>query len=233
MKMKTIVYCDDQARFREQFLERHRDHYDIILVNDTRDLLVTLDKLKILPDLVLLDLFHPREDDPEFEERVARAEASLADLDRQIEETGRIVHEAWEPSGLDILKLIRQKYSVRKLPVVIYTQKGLVLLGDNELREAEENGADWLLKKKLSARTEQVAIDRIIMRTPDRVAANTERNYRWLLAFSWLVIGLLISWLIFEPTQFNDITIGLIVAVVTGLVTYLLSPLLTKLGGKD
>jgi len=107
------------------------------------------------------------------------------------------------------------------------------LLGDNELREAEENGADWLLKKKLSARTEQVAIDRIIMRTPDRVAANTERNYRWLLAFSWLVIGLLISWLIFEPTQFNDIAIGLIVAVVTGLVTYLLSPLLTKLGGKD
>jgi CheY-like chemotaxis protein len=229
MDRKVIVYCDDQQRFRDQFEQRHGSRFDIILLIDPANLLKTVERLKKLPDLVLLDLYHPRDDSSNLEEKVALAEKSLAKLDVQIAETNKAVLDAWEPEGLEVLKLIREKYSKNELPVVIYSQKGLMLLSDEELLEAELNGADWLIKKKLSARTEQVALDRIIMRTPSKISNKVTRTYRWLLAFSWAMIGLLSARLLFGSNQFTAIVIAVVIAIVTALISYLLSPVLTKL----
>jgi CheY-like chemotaxis protein len=233
MEKKVIVYCDDQKRFIDEFIQRHGSYFDILPVADTRDLLKSIEQLKKPPSLVLLDLYHPREDDANYAEKATLAEESLAKLDAQIEETNKAVLNAWEPTGLEILKLIRQKYPQEKLPIAIYTQKGLMLLGDNEMREAELNGADWLIKKKLSARTEEIAINRIIMRTPERITNKSVKNYRWGLAFSWLLIGLLASRLIFNTNQFTDISVAAVIGILTALITYLISPILAKLGEKD
>jgi len=233
MEKNVIVYCDDQKRFRDEFIQRHGAYFDILPVEDTRELLKSIDQLKKPPDLILLDLYYPRGDDAESAAKIILAEESLAKLDVQIEETNKAVLNAWEPAGLEILKLIRQKYPPEKLPVAIYTQKGLMLIGDNEMREAELNGADWLVKKKLSARTEQIAINRIIMRTPEHLSNRSVKNYRWTLAFSWLVIGLLVAHLFLNSNQFSDILIAALVGVITALVSYLCSPFLSKIGDKD
>jgi CheY-like chemotaxis protein len=233
MNKKTIVYCDDQQRFRDLFLQRHGSRYDIVTLSDPADLLKTVEQLKKLPDLILMDLYHPRDDDPNHEKKKALAEISLAKLDAQLEETNKAVLSAWEPEGLEVLKLIRGKYSKSELPVVIYSQKGLMLLSDQELLDAEINGADWLIKKKLSARTEQVALDRIMRRTPAKISDRIARTYRWLLAFSWAVIGLLIARFFFSSSQFADVMVAVVVGIVTALISYILSPILAKWSDKN
>jgi hypothetical protein len=55
-----ILYCDDQERFREEFLARHRDRFEI----ETTDKIVSVlpdllsRRQEELPDLLLLDLYH-------------------------------------------------------------------------------------------------------------------------------------------------------------------------------
>jgi hypothetical protein len=225
---KQIVYCDDQQRFLDEFTDRHREYYDIITLVDTRDLLKTIEQLKKLPDLVLIDLYHPRVNDKDYELKRILAEESLAKLDQQINETNKAVLEAWEPGGLEVLKVIRQKYPPGKLRIAIYTQKGLVLLSDTELRDAKEMEVDWLIKKKLSVRTEKIWIDKMMMTSMRKPSGNSLKLYRWGLACSWLITGLLLSRLFFSSAKFTDIAASVIVGIVTALVSYLVSPLIEK-----
>lgn len=162
MKKTTVVYCDDQKRFIDEFTARHGQRYDIIPVDDSCQLLGTLSDMKRLPDIVLLDLYHPREDVSDYEERRLAAEVELEKLDQQVDKTREAVLNAWEPRGLDILKQLRGKYASDELPIVMYTQRGLVLLSDDQFRLVEENSGHWLLKKALSAHTEEIRIERII-----------------------------------------------------------------------
>jgi CheY-like chemotaxis protein len=186
---KRIIYCEDQQRFREEFTNRHKAFYDIVTVDDTRDLLKTIEQFKKLPDLVLIDIYHPRENDTDYEQKRLLAEESLSKLDKQIDETNKFVLDAWEPGGLEVLRLIRQKYPTDKLRISFYTQKGLVLLSDTELREAKQLGVDWLIKKKLSPRTEKVWMDQMMMTTVSQNSSSSIKLYKWGLAGSWLITG--------------------------------------------
>lgn len=229
MRKKLVVYCDDQKRFLDEFIKRHEKFYEIHPLGDTRELLPTIEGLKELPDLVLLDLYHPKGQDDSFEEKKAEAENSLAKLDAQIAQTNKAVLEAWEPRGIEVLKQLREKYSENRLPVVIYTQKGLLLLEDNQLREIEQNGGSWLLKSKMTAETEEIWIDRIIKRAlPYKQLAYTQKGYRYILVGSWLLIGLLGSRLFFSSTHFADIAKTAVITLITALLSYLLSPLVGK-----
>lgn len=162
MKKKTVVICDDQRRFIDSFQAEHGAYYNIIPVFDTRNLFSVLDDLVELPDILLLDLYHPRDNQPDFERRRIQAEDSLTALDAQIERTKNAVNLAWEPFGIEMLKILRQRYDPNELPIAIFTQKGLLLLEDQQLQDVEISQAHWLLKNKLSTRTEEVSIDRII-----------------------------------------------------------------------
>jgi len=226
MEKRLVVVCDDQERFLDQFYERHCQHYEIIRVNDTRKLPGVIERLKHLPDLVLLDLYHPRDDDTDYENRRLAAETSLTKLDKQIEKTNQAVLTAWEPRGLEVLELLRQEYSPQQLPIAIHTQKGLLLLDDSQLREVEQHGAHWLLKNKLSARTEEIRIDRIIisdLERPQRAARKAVRIHRWGLIVSWLIIGVLVSRMIFSTNQFRDIVANITGALLGAIVAFLVT----------
>jgi hypothetical protein len=162
MKKSLVVICDDQARFIEEFKQRHGGYYEIVAVDDTRKLPEELEKMKYLPDILLLDLYHPRDNNSDFEQRRLAAEDRLTALDEEIEKTKEAVNRTWEPFGIEMLKVLREKYLPEQLPIAIYTQKGILLLEDKELQEVETLNAHWLLKKRLTARTEEVRIDRII-----------------------------------------------------------------------
>lgn len=234
MKKKRILYCDDQERFTDLFHTNHDEYYDITTVNTSRglvDILKDLEKLQEFPDLVLLDLYYPRAPDQDYETRKQAAEDSLSELDAQIIETNKAVLNAWKPHGIDILKQLRGEYPSHKLPIAIYTQKGLLLLDDSQIREVEESQAHWLLKKRLSPETEEITIERIIR--ADREQAKTiklVRRYRIGLIVAWFIVGLLLagSLLINIDILIPDIWIQIISGSVVSVISYIVSRMLDK-----
>ncbi len=230
MSKFVVMLCDDQARFRDEFIRRHQAHYDIIVVEDSANVIDKINQLKNLPDILLLDLYHPKDDNDDFEQRRMRAEDELTKLDQQIEITNQAVLDTWEPHGIDVLRALRQQYPMHKLPVAIYTQKGMILLNDDQLRAVEQFDGHWLLKKKLSARTEKTRIDRLITYDKGLIKETkpTTKLYRIALTVSWLLISLLVSKIIFDATGFQNVLLAIIGAFMTALITFLLAPFLEQ-----
>ena len=230
MSKHLVMLCDDQPRFIEDFVQKHQEHYEIMTVDNSALLLDRINVLKIPPDIVLLDLYHPKDNNPDFEQRRVKAEEELSKLDQQIEITNQAVLATWEPHGIDVLREIRQLYSAKKLPVAIYTQKGMILLNDDQLRAVEQFEGHWLLKKKLSARTEKTRIDRLILndKGKDDRSNKSINLYRIALTVSWLIISLLGAKILFDTTGFQSVLVTVLGAVLTAIITFLLAPLLER-----
>ncbi|MCB9946790.1 MAG: hypothetical protein H6842_03055 [Rhodospirillaceae bacterium] len=158
--MKTrIVYCEDQEQFRKDFKEKHGNQFDIHFISDAKEVMEYLESSKELPDILLLDLYHPQPVD-DYEEKRRIANEKLHDLSESVKDVKRAVDQAWVPDGVSVLKQIRTKYSSKKLPIMIYSQRGLLLLEDQLLQEVERNQADWLIKdrERISPATEELMI---------------------------------------------------------------------------
>ena len=162
MSKKKVLVCDDQQRFLDSFCERHSGYYEITTLLDSRNLMGAIENQNALPDIILLDLYFPRSEGEASLRKIKIAEEALVKLDTQVEETRKAVLDAWEPRGIELLEMIRDKYPASVLPVVIFTQKGLFLLDDSQLRKVEEQNGHWLLKGQLSALTEETRINRIM-----------------------------------------------------------------------
>ena len=199
MSNKRVLICDDQQRFLDSFCERHKGYYDIVPVLDSRKLMRAIDGPDGPPDIVLLDLYFPYDYSTESNIKIQPAEKALKKLDDQISATKKAVLEAWEPRGLELLKMIRDKYPASVLPVVIFTQKGLLFLDDDQIRKVEENNGHWLLKGQLSALTEEVRINRIMSydvptALPDKIFIGHGRNPLWRELKDYLHDRLALEW---------------------------------------
>ena len=212
MHKKDLLICDDQERFITKFKNNHSNFYDIEEELDIRKL---MDKIKQhKPDLVLLDLYHPKDDNDDFEVRRQAAEAELTKLDEQIKKTKEAVEATWTPLGLEILQDIRKKYSSYELPVIIYTQRGLFLMNDEQVRLVEENKGHWMLKNEYSGRTEKTRMDRII-----NSSEKVKKLRRYIIMASGAVLGLLISLFFFQIDIIKNIFVG----AVSSLIAYIIS----------
>jgi CheY-like chemotaxis protein len=140
-----VLYCDDRQQDREAFRTAHVGEFRLEIVGDISEVPRRVGRLKQLPDVVVLDLYHPR-DVPDFEVRRREAEARLDELTTAIERAKLAVDKAWTPRALDILEELRAQYTGRALPVMVRTRRGLLLLDDDELRRIESSDAEWLLK---------------------------------------------------------------------------------------
>jgi hypothetical protein len=62
---------------------------------------------------------------------------------------------------------IRRHFPEHVLPIMIYSQKGLFFLDDEQMRQIESAEVDWLLKDndRFSATTEDVRIRRVVERS--------------------------------------------------------------------
>ncbi len=160
---ETVIYCDDQPRYLEEFRKRHDQDFRIETCERVQDVHARLSARGTLPDLLLLDLYHPR-DTPNHEELARVANAQLRELSEKIREVKGHVDAAWAPVGIQVLREVRQHYPSRRLPVMIYTQRGLALLDDLQLREIEQLGAEWLIKdrERITPTTEAIRIRRHI-----------------------------------------------------------------------
>lgn len=189
---KSILYCEDQENFRTDFIRRHENDFEVDTIPNVQDCIIHLKSLKKLPDLLLLDLYHPK-DIINQEEVASLAAQQLQELTKKIREVKKFVDEAWEPIGIEALYEIRRHYPAHKLPVLIYTQRGLFLLEDDKLRALEKLDADWLIKDKerITPTTESIRIRRYI----EKCKASRRPARDILIAFIFTIIGVALSML--------------------------------------
>jgi hypothetical protein len=177
-----VFYCDDQKRFREEFVLRHGDRFEVEAIDDISQVLPALRsrKKEDLPDLLLLDLYHDidpaRGDDKD--DRAAKANAALRELGEAVRRTKSQVDSAWQPVAIEVAEEIRRYFSPHALPIMIYTQKGLLFLDDEQMRRIEEAEVDWLLKDsaRFSAATEDLSIRRAVERS--RTSSQVPRDVK-------------------------------------------------------
>jgi CheY-like chemotaxis protein len=160
-------------------------------VNDAGRLVGKLHNMKRPPDLLLLDLYHPRIDGEDFEQKQEIAEQELAKLDEQIKITKAAVEEVWSPAGLDVLKNIRQDFNAEELPIIIYSQRGLFLLDDEKVRQVDENDAEWLLKRQFGPITEKTRMDRVMRN--EQKTSQLSKIYNRALTISWAITAIVLA----------------------------------------
>ncbi len=204
MGQKVVMICDDQKKFRKKFSKDHVNHYKIHKVKDTSNLIDRIKELKKIPDLILLDLYHPKNGKKVPKVIRDKANAALKDLDKQIKVTNKAVLDAWDPLGLDMLKNLRMEFSPEKLPIVIHTQKGLSLLDDTQISTVDEFDSQWLLKKR-GYRYTKIRIDRIIH---EKEAKRRSTNiYRVIMTILFLAVGYFLSKHVWELDITEKITL--------------------------
>ena len=212
---KRILICDDQPRFINEFKKRFGQDYEIEVVDDVRKVMAVLQSRSRLPDLLMLDLYHPLAVDADFEERRQAAERELTRLDEQVKKTKAAVELTWSPLGAKVLRELRKHYGAEELPVIMYSQRGLFVLDEEEVRAIEENEGEWLLKKQFGPLTEKTRMERV-MRAARR--GRLVKKYRRALSVSWAVTMFMVS-LHFLP--FTAVGWHLLVGVSGGLLSYL------------
>lgn len=163
-----ILYCDDNPQLLETFRTRHRARFDIetlVGLDYLWERLAELARGHNLPDLLLLDLYHPYESPSSNAKRKA-AEERLGELTVEINEVRAIVNDAYLPSAVDALEGIRHSPATEHLPVMIYSRRGLLFLEDEQIRTIEALGAEWLIKDPLRIHppTEAERIRRFVQR---------------------------------------------------------------------
>ena len=188
-KRKTVFYCDDQQEFIDKFIEKHEEEFEIITTTAAsgyKKLILNKMEEGTKPDLILIDLYHPnlRED---FEENFEAAQRKLVELKDKIEEIRPYIEKTWIPIGIDVLKELRKEKKLNSIPMMFYTQRGLLFMDDDQLKTIYENDCDWILKdKRQSSRiAERVRINQVIRNY------EKERNFfiRWIYAASGTMIG--------------------------------------------
>lgn len=71
--------------------------------------------------------------------------------------------------ALTVLRKIRRHVGFPELPIIMYSQSGLLTIGDLGFQEIERLDAGWLLKDRYDSRTEEVLVCGELMRA--RMAA--------------------------------------------------------------
>jgi CheY-like chemotaxis protein len=187
--LPRILYCDDKRKWLEVFKQNHGGEYRVTTVDRGESFQPTMEGMLErgeIPDLILIDLFHPRHQPLEQERRNPQGNAAIERLKVAIDEARRPIEDTWAPYGLEMLKQARRILRDRKLdevPIVIYTEQGLAIAKDEELKLVAELGGQWLLKGR-DQTYETMRLREIIARGRGRLDTYVRANkiVSWSLA---------------------------------------------------
>jgi hypothetical protein len=181
MARKKIFYIDDKQKWLDAFRARHHEEYEIKTVKTFKAFKEHLEAVKgttDAPDIILIDLFHPRhtcdteqeedckgEGHAEQKEADRKGEDAVLQLEEDIKTAKRPIYEAWRPYGVGMLDFARSLYP--KTPIAIYTQLGaLVFDSDEEMTKISKLHGEWLFKKKNIDETyERLRLHRMLEKT--------------------------------------------------------------------
>lgn len=144
----VVLYIDDKRRWLNEFETNHSSDYHLVLVQEAKDFEPTLKKMIASghePDIILIDLFLPKHNDKALRDKFEIPGNDAIDkLEATIQEVRVPIFEAWEPYGVDMLRNARKL--LKDAPIIIYTQQGVSVVKDDQLREVSELHGEWLLK---------------------------------------------------------------------------------------
>lgn len=147
-KKPVIVYCDDKQSWIDLFETNHKKDFDIRSTNNGKEFLATLNELQKQgdpPDIILIDLFHPKYNNPEEQEKwEPKGKVAIEELEAAIKDAKRHIYDVWEPYGLDMLEKARSLFP--DTPIAIYTQQGVSVINDDGLVKVSNLKGEWLLK---------------------------------------------------------------------------------------
>jgi hypothetical protein len=143
-----IFYCDDNPDWISKFKNNHSKEFEIKTITNGTDFEPTLKDLiaqRKEPDIILIDLFHPKHNDLVKQKRMeSEGLAAITRVTKAIEDARVPIYAAWEAYGLYMLKQARRLCP--DTPIAIYTQQGLSIVKDDELIIVSESKGEWLLK---------------------------------------------------------------------------------------
>lgn len=189
-----ILYCDDQAEFLDGFRDRHLQEFRIDQTQDVGDVLRALERSDRLPDLLLLDLYHPKQA-ADGERLRSVAETKLNQLTVAIDDAREAVEMAYSPKAVDLLAAVRSRYSARQLPVLIYTRRGLLMLSGEEIKRIAELDGDWLIKdfERIDRDTEAMVIRTFVRRLKDQPRLQRDVALGALFTLAGGVLGAIVT----------------------------------------
>jgi hypothetical protein len=159
----TILYCDDEETTRNKFKNDHSDEFNIEIEPDINTLIRKLLSRKTLPNLLVLDLYHPN-----AEVDLSEAQKLNEEINITVQEINRLIKVAkqqneplFKPRAIRILKEIRDSPKLSKMPVLLYTRYGICTIDDEEIKEAISLSAEWLLKGRVPS-VEKAVMHRVI-----------------------------------------------------------------------
>jgi hypothetical protein len=164
---RRVLMIDDNPQFIDKFREKHAGYYEIFGITDQGEVLTTLETMRgdsRPADLLLVDLYYPRGSGPEAQGKIDLANRKLQEFHDFEQELQGLVEQTYEPIGMRVLEQVRELYSAEELPVLVYTQCGLLLLDDSRMKRIEALDTGGLLKDRYSAPTEQAKIIGQVMR---------------------------------------------------------------------
>lgn len=235
MPRKRILICDDQQKFIDAFKDAHKDHYKIEEETDIRKLAERIEGN--VPDLILLDLYYPKDDKKDFVLRLEEAERQLEELDEQIEATKKAVKDAWDSLGIKALKHIREKYE--DIPIVIFSQTGPILLDDEEIQSVVTNDGYFMLKKEHNMRNMSMELNSIMenksklqkLKLEIEKYKSVQKKYRIFSIASWFIFPLFFLFILVVKFNFNtleNIAIGIFSSLIATVVAIFISRVFEK-----
>jgi len=222
-KKPLIFFCDDKKKWTDQFTERHKENFEIITTNKGSDFLKELKafvKRGQVPDIILIDLYHPKFDDVDKQAKLNPVgEAAIARLETTIKNEKIPILETWEPLGYFLLE------NARKLcpdtPIAIYTEQGLTLANNDELKKVSEAKGEWFLKGTKGI-YEDDRLDRMLNAN---LYVNTTRITLWTLAVVIIIAALAYSFIVERgidyTISFGATLVSFAIAVMPRIISYI------------
>ena len=193
-RLYEVLFCDDEAEQRTKFMQKHANSaFHVTTEGEIESLPRKLASLHRLPDLVVLDLFHPIDssDPAELARENAKIAERVAEINTAMDRLCREGDYFFKPKAISVLREIRSMPRLADLPVLLYTRYGVSTVNEEEMKEAIELCADWMLKGR-TAQTEQRMMYSVISK--GERSASIARDIR--LGAIFTIIGAILAWLL-------------------------------------
>jgi len=147
---------DDTEQIRKHIANRE-EKFKVKTINVAKKFESTLKGLKKRPDVILIDLYHPKTENMDVKKI---GDEKIKELEKTIEKTRGAITDAWTPTGLDLLYTARKECP--NTPIVVYTERGLAYAGNRELGKVSHENAEWMIKELLTDCGEEKMLKRIL-----------------------------------------------------------------------